>query len=265
MPGSEWNQLVAAPSATEIDAALADVRVRAVPIARRHARNRRVLRLGGVLLVAGAAFWAGDLNGRGAYRGVAGTDLPGGPEASLVPEQVRAPAWPLMRWHIASWVEVDGERMSEGDGWIEGPPGTGFTINKWTEAGLLSLRVQPTMQGGALFLIMTGSTSRPVGDAPRGSATLSRGFNQAQRLPAGKSVLLSWENGGGEGRMFIRLDGPAGPPPPDEAMWTPAAAYSLRNLRGRSVVPSNVRIAVRNIGALGLIPAYQPPEVRIER
>ena len=254
MPGSEWNQLVAAPTSTEIEAALAEVRVRAVPIARRRARNLRALRMGGLVLVAGAAFWAGDANGRAAIDTSGDLAIP---EVSIVPAAESTSARPgLLRWHIASWVEFDGERMSSGDGWIEGPPGTGFTINKWNEAGLLTLRVQPGLQGDAMFLMLSGTTSRALSGDASSTTKLSRTFSNMLRLPEGKSALIVFQNTSDEGRMVIRIEGPAAAPPAGDIAWMSAGAYSLRNRWGQ--VPSNVRMAVRNIGALGLMPTYQP-------
>src|SRR5690349_14651035 len=124
MRGEDWNTLVAAPSVTEIDAALAEVRLRAVPIARRQARNRRAARAMLGVLALGGAFWAGGLNGNGVRVGAGhrpwrATGYPGAPElvaGGTTPAPVRTEGHAVYR--IRSWMELDGYRYDEGESWV---------------------------------------------------------------------------------------------------------------------------------------------------
>jgi len=214
MRGDEWNRLVGEPSAMDVEAALADVRIRAVPIARRNARNRRAASLLGFVAVALAGGAAGNLAFRadrvsfsGESRQVSGAQLLVEP-AGYLP----APG-PIQRWHISAWDEMEGYRWNEGRDWVEGPVGATLRLELQNVslhaafAGTLNVEVR----GDSTRLYLEGHLTRDLGGMADGYyADARKYFARSLVLHRGQSaVFLPF--GGSEIRTTIRLDGPFAP------------------------------------------------------
>ena len=115
MRGSEWNKLVSEPTTTELDAALAEVRVRAVPIARRQARRRGA----GLVLAVIAVGVMGAAAGRATAPGLqlepqdeSWAHGIGGWNASAVAGGAAATEGATWRWHVTAGDAMEGTLLN---------------------------------------------------------------------------------------------------------------------------------------------------------
>src|SRR4051812_12174686 len=200
MPGSEWNQLVAAPTVTEIDAALAGVRVRAVPLARRRARNRRMRSALGTLAFAGAAFWAGSLaSGNGITLGARAAwdqnGFRGAPELArddAAPRLV-SPALAEQTWRITTWEELEGEKFGQRVLYATGPEGTGFGLRIDDQDGGedLTAIVIPRVRPDSVTISIESFLRRRIGTSARGLDLFEEGTAGGYKTTArGGAIML---------------------------------------------------------------------------
>ena len=282
MPGSEWSRLVAEPTATELDAALAEVRVRAVPIARRNARNAQATKLMVGALLVGGSFVAGRAYANGGVsvgeQGRFAGTWKGMPEMVTAPDGMRQPvilpvAGPTVhRFHITTWTEWDGERFGEAEGWVEGPPGVSFNVRAWFLEDSFNGRLLLPSTDATTGYFLWADVTRRFGASPRGLPLTETGWMSKQmRVPRGQPVLIyPFGRGGfGEPTTVIRIEGPDLSAPPGNVPWELPDASVFYTGWGRSEAMTEsqaawmrshgVRTAITHAGSLTITPAYQEP------
>jgi len=285
MAGDTWNQLVGVPSGTEVEAALADVRLRAVPIARRNARNRKAMTLLTCAVALGGAFVAGGLNAsNGVHLGALGSadgDYRGHPVLLAAPGPVAATApatgmgSTVRRFRVTSWTEWYGERFGLDEAYIEGPPGTSFAFGHAMpfDARQLSVKgsVRYNLTRDSLSISIESFARSQFGRSPRGLALFEEGNSfQQVTVPRGQAVLY-YPLGRGDGEnpvAVLRIEGPDVAAPPHNIHWDSVSAFAeswLRELgndvrsrllatRSRAVRFGNVRY-----GSLTVFPLFSVP------
>jgi hypothetical protein len=264
--------LVAEPTAKELDAALADVRVRAVPIARRRARNRQAVTFIGLLLIGGAgaavgrmsvttAAWDSEYDGRAA--GQPKVIVEGGAHPVVV-------AGSTLRWHVTSWDELQGYQWNKADAWIEGPEGTGFELTVTSLGAALHGSYRPMLLGGDSQMVTLGGTvSHRLGITRDGFSVKAEGqLWQNEATVRGATIVVFPFGTKGEMLTTVRFDGPYAEAPDDPVRWQAADTMDASEWiasRRRHGVAQGVRYAVNNLGALSVQPFFQivPPRVRV--
>lgn len=213
MRGDAWNQLVSEPTGTDLEAALAEVRVRAVPIARRNARSRRAVSFIVGALTIGGAFWAGGLTA-GSVRFADESELPvynGAPVLKVGPAlgaAVRNDS--LLAYRVSTWTEWDGVRYDEGESFISGPPGTAFALWVGRDREQLEMLVRPKLTGDSVSYFVSSFRRRLVERGYEGLDLYGEGRAQVQQDVARGQALLIYPQGAGGAapRTVIRIDGP---------------------------------------------------------
>jgi hypothetical protein len=258
MPGSEWGRLVAEPSPVEVEAALAEVRVRAVPIARRAQRNRSAaIGLAALVLVAGGAMM-GAAYGLRMTGGAALASLPGPLEVVRVaagPEDPALPGTGMLRYHITSWSELDGVRMGEAEAWVEGPAGLTFRVQKWFDATGFDGWFSSLTSDGSLTLRPRVQVQRLVSGAGEWSALSARAGSRSIDLGRHSAALIYpfGESTADEPVTLVRVDGPYAAPPSSPAQWQrpdPSRWISDGPANLAAARAAGVRVVVRNAGAM---------------
>ncbi|HEY2805053.1 MAG TPA: hypothetical protein VGI92_04260 [Gemmatimonadales bacterium] len=220
MRGDEWGRLVSAPSASDIDAALADVKLRAVPIARRNARKRWALSALSALVLLGGVFWAGGLvAGNGVQ--VGGSSLngfrggyPGAPELVLAPGEARSERHATQTYRVTSWSELDGLRFAEGESWVTGPTGVGFVLSFWQPS--LQSMVRINVSADSLEYLVASFMRGHYGLSPRKLDLYEEGHAYGRLVIARGRDLLLYPLGrhtGDEPTEVVRISGPDLDPP----------------------------------------------------
>lgn len=283
MRGDEWNRLVGVPTPADVEAALADVRVRAVPIARRYARKRRVVSFLIAVLAMGGAFWAGQLNLVGSL-GI-GVDWPDASMFRLLPAGAPPPHLPVnrageatRRYRITSWSELSGERFAESESWVEGPAGTEFMLGYWPsrrEAARYFAAVRARVTDSTVeYRVQTSFRARRP-SFRRGHQVIeeANAFVKATAT-RGQPVLLYpfGTAAGGDPIVVVRIEGPDLPEPAVPLPWRlPPAAAGLSFVdMGASVVQEveqarlrGARVARPRPGALYAVPMLALTPVRL--
>ncbi len=216
MRGDEWNTLVSAPSGTEIDAALAEVRVRAVPIARRNARNRRAISFAFAALALGGSFMAGGMSASNGVRVGAepirfSPGYRGAPELTVGPPLASAMrADSTVTYRISGWTEWDGVRYDEGESYVTGPSGTGFALALDDTSGALHASVQAAVSPDSVVFLVSSFRRLRLGLSRRNLDVYEEGHAYGRKaVPRGRSLLLYPNGRGGEGpQPIIEIDGP---------------------------------------------------------
>jgi hypothetical protein len=256
MRGDEWNRLVAVPTGTEVEAALAEVRVRAVPIARRNARNQRALRFVALALVGIGGVVAGRATAGSA---LPGTQVSGDWRLTVVPAGYEAVPGPVERWHITKWDNENGYRIGMGEAWIEGPANTRFQISGYSSFGGWFFTVTPNHERDATQLWLHGTLkSVPVPADRFWQLHQWRSISTRLELRQGQSAVFYPFGESGATRTVIRIDGPYAPRPSD-VPWREPDRISLLYEAGQPVLacsnaPREVRYVVTNVGALSIRP-----------
>ncbi len=254
MRGEEWGRLVSAPSVTEVEAALAGVKVRAIPIARRRARNRRA----GIALGIVVAGIGGVVVGRmSPAASIAASPFPppGAATLSIVPLGHPAEVSQRWRWHLKAWSEMDGVRYDEGEAWVEGPSGTGLQFTRYDEAMSYSGGVDAMPVGHSIQINIHGqSESFSVGQGVSYTARVS-GNSQAQIMP-GQGVLFApfGDKVGGK----ILIEGPFATAPEGTPRWQEPRSGNWDTAAAAWMAHSGIRYANSNIGPLWVRPTLRP-------
>ena len=282
MPGSEWSRLVAEPTAVELDAALAEVRVRAVPIARRNARNAQAMKLMVGALLVGGSFVAGRAYANGGVRvgeeGNSSGNWKGKPELVQTSDDGRPvvtlpTAGPtIQRFHITSWTEWDGERFGESEAWVEGPPGTFLTLDIGFMDDQFQGQVTVISTREHSSYTMWGHVTHAFGASPRGlQLTESGEAHQNLQVPRGRPVLLYPFGRGGFGKPItvVRIEGPDLTAPEGvrwEGFHSNLFEWNRSEFGGRPdageverMRTAGVRIAMPRVGSLRVTPTYRRP------
>ncbi len=255
MRGEEWGRLVSAPSVTEVEAALADVKVRAIPIARRRARNRRA----GIALGVVMAGIGGVVVGRMSPVASAAASPfppPGAATLSIVPLGHPAEVTTRWRWHLKAWSEMDGVRYDEGESWVEGPSGTGVEFTRYDEAMSYSGGIDAVPVGHSIQIRIHGQAeSFTMGAADVSYTARVAGNSQAQIMP-GQGLLFAPFGDKAGGRILIEGPFAVGPvltprwQEPKSGVWDTASATWMAH--------GGIRYANSNIGPLWARPTLRP-------
>lgn len=264
MRGDEWNRLVGEPSALEVDAALAEVRLRAVPIARRTERHRRAISLLGLVLVAGAGMTAGRFTAAPGGVGLRTARAVGAPELVDAPSGYAPVSAPIQRWHVSTWDEMDGVRWNEAESWVEGPEGTSFRLSGSSLEVSYDARLSPRTWADSTNLYLSNSVVRQLGRLPDGFQASARRYTSHHlTVRRGHAAVFYPFGSRGEILTTVRIDGPFAPAPPVPVTWKQADTigyrYAWERIDAQSARRAGVRFAMRNAGALSVQPRYTPP------
>lgn len=294
MRGESWERLVALPSERELDAALAEVRVRAIGIAHHRARSRRAwwtlaslaVVVGGVVLgrvSAGVSAlpvtgrWSGpnsaEWNGWNAAElgGVATTFSLADAELPSVTEE------PVRRFFIHSWTEFEGVRFDEGHAWVEGPVGTGFLIGADDGERRFGGAVHVRTRGDTMLLSVSSRTRRLFARSRAGRPLFEEGEGRRGfALPPGRALEIRpfGPARSGQPTLVVRIEGPRVPPPGAGVRWRRGPvemdqsrpfSYWMWGLADRGadwqVVLAGRRGAVyghRGVGGVWVMPLFDP-------
>ncbi len=218
----EFDRLVMVPTARELDAALAEVKVRARPIARRRARRRRQLAVLGflALTVGGAAVGRATAPGLRTIPDEGAAVLRGAaaPWSAIEPSPEGAVTGSVERYHVSVWTEWDGVRYAASEGWVEGPRGVGMRVNHNT----FTLNLRPEVGPGATRYRVAVTTRRPLGRTADGVRL--EGLGRARldlAVPSGQALVLAplGRPHRSEPTTYVRVVGPHGELPAGEPQW----------------------------------------------
>lgn len=286
MRGNEWNRLVGEPSAMDVEAALADVRIRAVPIARRDARNRRAMSFMVGALLLGGSFFTGQLMAGG---GVHVGDVPennwsvtewsGRPvlEASrehVVPIHVVGAGPTLRRYRITSWTEWYGVRYEDGESWVEGPPGTSLAFWYGESNSRLEGSVDAIISADSVTYHVGSFLRSAFGTSARHLALFEEGFAETEiRVARGQPVVLRpfGKTPADEPSAFVQIDGPDAGPPVGMVRWDSLSNFAVQFSRFGYQVREGSRMAqlvgARNghvrYGRLGVRALFSAPRMQL--
>jgi hypothetical protein len=277
MLGETWDRLVQPPSPTEVEAALAEVRVRAIVHARRARRLQRAFATLGFLAAAVGGVFLGRVSGGAAAFPLdwSGSEIDSLSLPLLAEEgdPTRSVPGPIQRFHITSWTEFEGVRMNEGEAYIEGAPGTNFEIrtyfegssfrgrfywvratDEWVQYGMLAeAEIAHGLSPRGLRLVEHGTVSRSI-SVRHGQPVVVYAFGRPRR---------------GHPVTRIRIEGPYAPPPAQPVLWRPmrqnAAYYDTPAEIARRFEAEGrlVRYASLRMGGLFVIPGFTPPPVKV--
>ncbi len=270
MPGSDWDRMVAAPSEAELASALAEVRVRAIGHSVRQGKRRRLISGLALLVVAAAGAYAGRATvGLGAIARRAGA--PSSPNLLPMPASSPYVPGPVQRFHITNWSELDGVRMNEAEGWVEGPLGTFFTLRGSLGERSFAGTVSANTYGDTTVLNVQMYT-RSVLDKPRPAAELIQEVRTGRvvRLVRGQGAVLypfGLRGQGDEPVSMIRLEGPYAPEPAASVRWQLPDTSGGRQNSGvspwlKEARAHGVRVARSGFGALSITVGYSQPPMR---
>jgi hypothetical protein len=281
MIGDPWNTLVAAPTKRELDAAMAEVRVRAMGHARRREWRSRAWSALGYVVVAGVALVGGRSLGTGLRLYGSLDEVPvdagGWPSARAVAGSATVARGDLQRYHITLRTELDGVPIGEGEVWVEGPNGTAFRLHVSQLDRSFAAQVVPLVQGDSMKLLVNGDVTNELG------FTRNHG-RVTEQVPVG--LLLSYSRGAvaevlpfgrrrGSGIPYtvIRVEGPDASPPRGAVRWRGAgdSVAFLSYLTGEQGLTNSsveaarrgVRAAMANVGALTVVPQWFVPPLRL--
>lgn len=274
MIGDAWNTLVAPPTDRELDAAMAEVRVRAIGHARRGARRGRVLSLAGVSVALTLAVLAGRSMGTGLrlYEDI--TDIPGFAELGRLPiVTVAGPsvsAAAAQRFHVTMRTEMDGVVIGEGEAWIEGPNGTAFEFTATHMNATFQGAVMPGLRGESLWVSIGGSFSNGLGFTREGRRVSEQAMiGNGVKLRVGEIVEFypfGRATAPGTANTVMRIEGPVAASPTHHVVWRSASEDTAGSHRagsaGFEAAGRGVRYAVRG-GALRVRALWHEPPVRV--
>lgn len=266
MRGSEWNRLVGAPTAIELDAALADVRVRAIPIARRNARNRSLGLAVSVLLV-------------GVIGVAVGREM--SPGLRLIPEEeadahrlgswvapevvsagyapVRSATW---RWHIQYQDVLDDQRFNAGEAWVEGPPGTYLDFELRSFGSRFEGSMRASVRGDSAAVRVLGKVTQDLGTMHNGVRVHAEGrFDEQNWYRSGEALVLRPFGTAGEVQTTLRIDGPFAPAPQGRVYWIRADTLRVmvaRRFWTATAQRVGARSGYRGASAISIMPLHIP-------
>lgn len=261
----DWDQLVSVPTERETAAALAEVRVRALVHATRSRSRRRMLTGLGAAALLGFGFMVGrrtESMSRLAFGEFARPGGRGNLEYEVVPPadrrtqgQPTSSAESLQRFHITAWTEWEGQRMNEGEGYVEGPPGTSFEMEQWLQASSFTARLRASGQVDSASLNLLVETRRSRGMGSRGRELWEEGRALETVFLRHGQALVFYPFGRERGLPVtaVRIEGPLPPEPADQLPWRPGAPPQwTANLR--SPAPDLYRSASRSVRIARLTP-----------
>lgn len=269
MIGETWNVLAVAPTDRELDAALAEVRVRAMAHQGRRARIHSA-RSGVIAAVlVGVGFMGGRTVGGGvrfydtwrpwmarAQDAAVAVVEPG----AVAAEMPLAPG--LQRWHVHAATELDGQIISQGDGWVEGPPGTGLTLSTGYEHNGFSGTVMPSIEGDSVTLRVAGALMHSLGKTARGGDVTERIWvNRRIAVKLGTRVTIYpfGRARTAEGALTtLTIEGPGAPAPAGPVQWLPLTGRTFMRQADSLALQHGVRYADRNVGAIDVKGTWYP-------
>ena len=265
MRGNEWNRLVSEPTATELNAALAEVRVRAVPIARRRARQRGA----GLMLAVIAVGVLGTAAGRVTAPGLqlephdeSWAHGIGGWHASTVaggPAVTDGASW---RWHVTAVDEMEGTQLNAGEAWIEGPVGTFFDLTLSSFGSQFQGPVRLYRRSDSTFVRIEGRVTRNLGSVREARIQADWDAQSELIVRPGEAIVLKPFGSAGEVATTVRIEGPYAAAPAGTMRWIRPDTLRVRRRDRASEaakVAAGVRHALSGSSALFISTVFIPP------